>query len=113
MANPGVRSFGNNPLRAGGVASPKYNYNGVKVINKTGSAIGADKLVAIVGFDTTADRPKIVLNNADTASHGDLWVTLAAVPDNAEAYVFKGGRSTADLNTNSFSAAGDVVYNSN
>lgn len=83
---------------------------GLRVINKTGSSIAANKLVAITGFDTTSGRPKIVLADADLAAHYDIWVTTAAIADQAEGVVFKGALSSANLDTSGASAAGDPVY---
>lgn len=81
-----------------------------RVINKTGSAIAKDKVVAVVNLDTTTTKPKIVLADADNILHDDLWVTLDDIADGAEGYVFKGGLSQDNLNTNSVTAAGDPVY---
>lgn len=83
---------------------------GLAVINKTGSSIAADKVVAISGYDVTSGLPKIVLADADVAAHDDLYVTTAAIADAAEGVVVKGALSAANLNTNSASAAGDPVY---
>ena len=80
------------------------------VINKTGSSIAADKVVAISGLDATSGKPKIVLADADVAAHDDLWVTTAAIANNAEGVVYLSALSAASLNTNSASAAGDPVY---
>lgn len=82
----------------------------VSVINKTGSSIGADKLVTISGLDATSGKPKIVLADTDVAAHDDVYVTTAAIANDAEGTVYKGALSAANLNTNSASAAGDPVY---
>lgn len=110
MAGLKYINFGKNPFSVGGLVNKKYKLNGVPVINKTGSSIGADKLVAIVGYDTTSQLPKVVLADADVATHVDVYVTREAIADNAKGNVFKGGRSDDNLNTNSASAAGDPVY---
>ena len=110
MANPSVVNFGPRALGAGGVVHKKYQHNGLRVINKSGSDIAIDKLVAVIGFDVTSERPKIVLASADTAGHEDVYVTLSAIANNAEGIVFKGGRSAANLNTNSATTAGDPVF---
>ena len=102
--------IGKRPLLGGGVVNDKYRLNGVRVINSTGSSIAADKLVAVVGYNTTNYLPKIVLADSNTATHKDVYVTLDAIADGAEGFVFKGGLSATDLNTNSASAAGDPVY---
>ena len=83
---------------------------GLAVINKTGSSIAADKLVAISGLDATSGKPKIVLADADVAGYDNVWVTTAAIADAAEGVVYRGALSAANLNTNSASAAGDPVY---
>lgn len=94
----------------GGVAPRKYRAYGLHVINKTGSAIGTDKLVAVSGYDTTTELPKIVLADADVAGHRDIWVTADSIADSGEGFVYKGMLSAANLDTNSASAAGDPVY---
>ena len=83
---------------------------GLAVINKTGSSIAANALVAVAGLDTTSGNPKIVLADADVAAHDDVWVTTAAIANNASGVVYKGALSPASLNTNSASTAGDPVY---
>lgn len=113
MPAPRFQNFGKKPLKAGGILLDKYNYTGMRVINKTGSAIAADKLVAISGFDTTSGRPKIVLANADTALHSDIWVALSAIDDTEEGVVFKGGLSNANLDTSGVTTVGDPLYLSN
>lgn len=107
----GFKNFGAGAhIRAGAFVPytvPKY---GRKVINKTGSSIGVDKLVAIVGYDTTANLPKIVLADANTSTHVDVYVTTLAIANDAEGHVYKGAFSVADLNTNSATTVGDPVY---
>jgi hypothetical protein len=83
---------------------------GIPVINKSGSSIAADKLVALAGLDATSGRPKIVLADADVAAHDDVWVTTAAIANNAEGTVVGGALSAATLNTDAAAAAGDPVY---
>lgn len=107
---PSFWPFGKRALHAGGFVNAKYKLNGIRVINSTGSSIGADKLVAVLGFDTTTGLPKIVLADADVATHVDVYVTATAIAASAKGFVFKGGLSSANLNTNSASAAGDPVY---
>lgn len=94
----------------GGTGAVTREDIGVSVINKSGSSIAADKLVALVGLDATSGKPKIVLADADVAAHDDVWVTTAAIANNAEGTVAAGALSAATLNTNSISAAGDPVY---
>ena len=94
----------------GGSGAVTREDQGIPVINKSGSEIAADKLVALVGLDTTSGKPKIVLADADVAAHDDVWVTTAAIANNAEGTVSAGALSAATLNTNSISAAGDPVY---
>lgn len=107
-----IMNFGPTILRAGGLAFQKQTKLGMTVINKTGASIAVDKLVAITGYDVTSQRPKIVLADADIASHFDVWVTVAAIADGSTGIVYKGGMSSALLNTNSFATAGDPVYSS-
>jgi len=104
-----IRNLGPATFKMGGTIHDTSK-NGLKVINKTGSSIAAGKVVAMVGFDTTSGRPKIVLADADVATHDDIFVTLDAIADNAEGYVYKGGLSAANLDTSAATAAGDPVY---
>lgn len=102
--------FGPATAKVGGVAFYNTPAIGLLVINKTGTAIAKDKVVALSGLDTTSLRPKIVLADADDPSHSQLYVTTAAIANGAQGYVYKGGMSAANLNTNSATAAGDPVY---
>lgn len=86
------------------------NFDQTEVINKTGSSIAADQLVALSGLDATSGKPKIVLADADVAAHDDVFVTTEAIANNAEGRVTKGALSAATLNTNTASAAGDPVF---
>lgn len=104
-----TRNFAGN-LRADGFLLKGRRTHGIRVINKTGSSIAVNKPVAISGYDTTSKLAKIVLADADAAGHLDVWITKAAIANGAIGNVFKGFMSTADLNTNSASAAGDPVY---
>lgn len=103
-------NFGGRPFLAGGVIHKDYMLDGLQVINKTGSDIAINKLVAVVGFDTTSGRPKIVLADANDKTHRTIYVTLAAIGNNDEGIVYKGGLSTAVLDTNSATTVGDPVY---
>lgn len=105
-----IRNF-ESVLRVAGILTKKAGrLYGAKVINKTGSAIAADKLVAISGYDVTSKLPKIVLADADGADlASDVFVALAAINDGKEGNVWKGGTSGATLNTN-FGTVGDPVY---
>lgn len=98
-------------LRAGGFLTRENGrLIGMKVINKTGSDIAADKLVAISGYDVTSKLPKIVLADADSADLAtDVFVALAAITNGKQGNVFKGGTSAANLNTN-FGTVGDAVF---
>lgn len=107
---PSYIDFGKRVILAGGFANDTYKFNAVRAINKTGSSIAVDKLVALVGYDTTAKLPKMVLADANNNTHNDVYVTLNAVADGAENYVFKGGLSAANLDTNSATTVGDPVY---
>lgn len=79
------------------------------IINKTGSDIAADKLVAVTGYDTTTGRPKIVLADADVAGHDNVWVTQAVV-NNGQITVAKSALSAANLDTSAVASAGDPVF---
>jgi hypothetical protein len=103
-------NIGPRSVRAGGFVYRGAKKLGVRVINKTGSAIVTDQLVALLGFDTTTKLPKIVLADADLAFHSNLYVTASAVANNGQGYVYKGGLSAATLNTNTATAVGDPVY---
>lgn len=83
---------------------------GLKVINKTGTALAVNKVVAITTLDATSKRPKVVLADSDLPDHNNLWVTLSAIGDGKVGIVYKGGLSTAVLDTNSATTVGDAVY---
>src|SRR3990167_4857909 len=111
MANPSFVPFGSRVIKAGGLFhSGKQRLDAMRVYNGTGADIAINKLVAVVGFDTTTGLPKVVLADANTATHLDVYVTLQAITDTTEGHVFKGGLSTAVLNTNSATTVGDPVY---
>lgn len=95
---------------AGGFITKKHRGFGIRVINSTGSNIAADKLVAVSGYNTTSELPKIVLADADDPTHTDVWVVKDAINNGATGYVYKGFMSAANLDTNSATAAGDPVY---
>lgn len=105
-----IRNF-ESTLRVGGILTKGAGrILGMKVINKTGSDIAINKLVAISGFDVTTKLPKVVLANAATADLAtDVFVTLAVLHNGVQGNVWKGGTSTAVLNTN-FGTVGDPVY---
>lgn len=110
MAAPkNVRNY-TSLLRAGGFSFRGRRLFGQAVINKSGSDIAIDKLVAISGFDVTSKLPKIVLADADAPDLAtDVFVTLGGIANNKSGSVYKGGVSTALLNTN-FGTVGDPVY---
>ena len=110
MAKPSLLNFGKRAVLAGGFVNDKYKFNGLRVYNESGSSIAADKLVAVVGYDVTKKLPNVVLADANTNTHKDVYVTLSAIADSAEGYVFKGGLSAATLDTSGVAAAGDPVY---
>lgn len=83
---------------------------GLNVINKTGSDIAANKLVAVTGFDVTSGRPKVVLADSDLAAHSDIYVVPAAIANGAEGVAYKGALSSVDIDTSGATAAGDPVY---
>lgn len=95
------------PATVGGV---RYTDLTLEVINKTGSSIAADKLVAVSALDVTSGKPKIVLADADVAGHEDVWVTTAAIANNAEGVVRKAALSPATLDTSGATTAGDAVF---
>jgi hypothetical protein len=107
---PSFIPFGRRAITAGGVLNMKHKLNGIRVINSTGSDIAADKLVAVVGYNTTNKLPKIVLADANDATHKDIYVTLAAIGNGDEGFVYKGGLSAATLDTSAVSTTGDPVY---
>lgn len=112
MPNPkNVRNF-ESTLRVGGLLTKGYGrLIGMKVINKTGSDIAADKLVAISGFDVTSKLPKIVLaqnNVADLAT--DVFVALGKITNGKAGNVYKGGRSGSTINTSGATTVGDPLY---
>lgn len=111
MANiKNVRNYASVIRAAGFLTREAGRLEGMKVINKTGSAIAINKLVAISGFDVTSKLPKVVLADADAADLAtDVFVTLQAISDGKVGNVWKGGTSTAVLNTN-FGTVGDPVY---
>jgi len=80
----------------------------VSVINKTGSSIGAFKLVRISGFDTTAGKLKIVLADKDSQTTLAQFVTRAAIANDASGVVYRAAAGTSQ-NTSGL-AVGDTVY---
>lgn len=112
MPNPkNIRNF-ESVLRATGFSfkNGKRQF-GIKVINKSGSDIAADALVAISGFDVTSKKLKIVLADADAADLAtDVYVSLSVIKNGNQGNVYKGGLSNATLNTNAVTSAGDPVY---
>lgn len=112
MANPkNVRNFTSVLRAAGFLTREPGRLIGIKVINKTGSDIAADKLVAISGFDVTSKLPKIVLAQADSADLAtDVYVALSKITNGKNGNVYKGGRSAATLDTSAATTVGDAVY---
>lgn len=97
-------------LRATTFISDFGGFMGRRVINKTGSDIAVDKLVAISGYDVTSKLPKVVLADADSVGLAtDVFVTIKAITNGAKGLVQKGAVSAANLNTN-FGTVGDPVY---
>lgn len=112
MPNPkNIRNI-ESTLRVGGLLFKGYGrLFGMKVINKTGSDIAADKLVAISGFDVTSKLPKVVLANAASADLAtDVFVALGKITNGKQGNVYKGGRSAATLDTSAATTVGDPVY---
>ena len=98
-------------LRASGFVFRQRRTFGLRVINKTGVSIAKNVVVTISGYDVTSKLPKIVLADNDAAGlHTDCYVTKAAIANNAQADVFKGFMSSADINTSGATAAGDPVF---
>lgn len=108
---PSTIDFGKRTITAGGFVNDTYKFNGIRVYNETGSSIAADKLVAVgVTFDVTKNLPNVVLADADVATHTNIYVTLNAIADATEGYVFKGGKSAANLDTSGATTVGDPLY---
>lgn len=98
-------------IRANGLLFRNRRALGMPVVNKSGSSIAVDKLVAISGYDTTTKLPKIVLADADSANLAtEVYVTTLAIANNKTGNVFKGALSAANLNTNAVTTVGDPVY---
>jgi hypothetical protein len=107
----GFNPFGPSTIGVGGIAFSLGTARiGVKAINKTGSSIAKNKVVALVGLDTTTKLPKMVLASATDPSHTNLFITDYAVSNGASANVYKGLMSAANLDTSGATAAGDAVY---
>lgn len=97
-------------LKATTFISDFGGFMGRRVINKTGSDIAIDKLVAISGYDVTSKLPKVVLADADSLGLAtDVFVTTRAITNGNKGSVYKGTTSVANLNTN-FGTVGDPVY---
>ena len=108
---PSTIDFGKRTITAGGFVNDTYKFNGIRVYNESGSSIGADKLVAVgVTYDVTKGLPNVVLADANNRLHHDLYVTLNAIANNTEGYVFKGGKSAANLDTSGATTVGDPIY---
>ena len=108
---PSTIDFGKRTITAGGFVNDTYKFNGIRVYNESGSSIGADKLVAVgVTYDVTVGLPNVVLADANTTTHKDIYVTLNAIANNTQGYVFKGGKSAANLDTSGATTVGDPIY---
>lgn len=105
------RNF-NSALRAHGfVFRDGRRTLGVKVINKSGSDIAADKLVAISGFDVTSKMMKIVLADADSIGLAtEVFVTRTVIHNNAQGHVFKGFTSVSNIDTSGAGTVGDPLF---
>lgn len=107
---PVSRRFGTAVKATGFWLGPKRNI-GIRVINKSGSDIAANKLVAISGYDVTTKHLKVVLADADAANLAtDVYVTVAKLTNGAKGTVYKGFLSTATLDTSGATTVGDPVY---
>lgn len=91
-------------------SSGSTNAGAFSVINKTGLSIAADKLVCLSGLDATSGKPKIILADADVAGSDDIFVTTAAIANNASGVVVQFALSAADLDTSGATSAGDPVF---
>ena len=107
---PSYIDFGKRVLLAGGFANDTYKFNAVRVYNESGATLAVDKVVALVGYDVTKGLPNVVLADANNLTHTDVYVTLSAISNNTEGYVFKGGKSAKALDTSGATTVGDVVY---
>lgn len=110
MASAAFRRFTGN-VQADGFVTKYGKGVGMRVVNNSGSDIPRDSLVTISGYDTTNQLPQVVLAQATTNGHDDIYVTLQTIK-NASAkggYIYKGGLSAKTLNTNG-ATAGDAVY---
>lgn len=105
-----IGPFGKRVLAVGGLAHLKYKFYAIPVYNESGASIAADKLVAVIGYDVTKGLPNVVLADANNRAHNDVFVTLNAIADTTEGYVFKGGKSAATLDTSGATTVGDPVY---
>jgi hypothetical protein len=81
----------------------------LSVANKSGSSIAAGKLVSVSGYDTGLGLAKIVLADQSNAGGLAVWVTTAAIANNASGTVYKATTITG-VDTSLASAAGDPVY---
>ena len=107
---PSTIRLGKRTVSAGGFVNLKYKFNGIPVYNESGASIAADKLVAVgVTYDVTKALPNVVLADANTATHIDVYVTLNAIANNAKGYVFKGGKSALNLDTSGATTVGDPL----
>lgn len=82
----------------------------IQVINNSGADIATDKLVTFVAGDSVLGIPQIVLANAGTAGHVNIYVTRGTIQNGAQGLVYECSQSAANLNTNSFAAVGSQVY---
>lgn len=105
-----IGPFGKRVLAVGGLAHLKYKFYAIPVYNESGASIAADKLVAVIGYDVTKGLPNVVLADANNRDHSDVFVTLNAIANNTEGYVFKGGKSAANLDTSGATTVGDPLY---
>lgn len=94
----------------GGIALDGQRKIGQKVINKTGSDIATDTVVAISGFDVTTQLPKVSPADGDFAGQPNIFITAKPIANGAQGYVYKGGLSAANLDTSGVTTVGDAVY---
>lgn len=82
-----------------------------EVANKSGSPMVKGALVYISGYDTTLGAPIVSLADADDATKKATLVLTEAIADNASGSAEETA-TVATLNTDAFSAVGDLVYES-
>jgi hypothetical protein len=109
MATQAIRNYTGH-LRADGFITKGRRGPGIRVINKTGSDIAVNKIVAVSGWDSTSGLLKIILASNAVTGPVDLYVTKSAIGNGKSGTVYKGFVSTASLDTSGATSVGDPVY---